>query len=59
MSKKNLSPYFLVWKFCGKAQFLKSFGRITRNSKENVPFPQNFHTKKFGEVSVFYAVTVA
>ena len=29
---------FLVWKFCGKAQFPHSFGRITRNSAETVPF---------------------
>ena len=30
--------YFLVLKFCGKAQFLQSFVRITRNSVETVPF---------------------
>ena len=24
-----ISPNFLVWKFCGKAQFLHSFGQIT------------------------------
>ena len=29
---------FLVWKFCGKAQFPHSFGRITRNNAETVSF---------------------
>ena len=29
-----ISPSFLVWKFCGKAQFPHSFERIT----ENLPF---------------------
>ena len=26
-----ISPNFLVWKFCGKAQFLNSFGRFAQN----------------------------
>ena len=29
---------FLVLKFCGKAQFPHSFGRITRNYAQTVPF---------------------
>ena len=29
---------FQVWKFCGKAQFLYSFGRITQNFAETVTF---------------------
>ena len=29
-----ISPNFLVWRFCGKAQFL----RIARNYAETVPF---------------------
>ena len=33
-----ISPNFLVWKFCGKAQFPNSFGRIARNYAETVPF---------------------
>ena len=33
-----ISPNFLVWKFCGKAQFLQSFGRFARNYGETVPF---------------------
>ena len=35
-----ISPNFLVWKFCGK----------------DFAFPQNFHTKKLGEITVFFAV---
>ena len=33
-----ISPNFLVWTFCGKAQFLHSFGRFARNYLETVPF---------------------
>ena len=33
-----ISPNFLVWKFCGKAQFPHSFGRFTRNYAKTVPF---------------------
>ena len=32
------SPNFLVWIFCGKAQFLHSFGRFAQNYAEAVPF---------------------
>ena len=39
---------FLVWKFCGKALFPQIFGQIA-----------NFHTRKFGEISGFYAVKAA
>ena len=37
---KNIvvSPNLLVWTFCGKAQFLHSFGRFVRNYAETVPF---------------------
>ena len=37
-----ISPNFLVWKFCGKAQFLQNFGRIARNYVETVPFHKIF-----------------
>ena len=40
-------------KFCGKAQFPHSFARVAQNYG---PFPQNFHTRKLGENTVFYAV---
>ena len=33
-----ISPNFLVWKFCGKAQFRDSLGRFARNYAETVPF---------------------
>ena len=33
-----ISSNFLVWKFCGKAQFPHSLGRIARNYAETVPF---------------------
>ena len=39
-TEKNtvISTDFLVWKFCGKAQFPQSFGRFARNYAETVPF---------------------
>ena len=33
-----ISPNFLVWKFCRKAQFGHNFEQITRNNAEIVPF---------------------
>ena len=33
-----ISPDLLVWKFCGKTQFLHSFGWIAQNYAETVPF---------------------
>ena len=36
--KTVISANFLVWKFCGKVQFLHSFGRIAQNYAETVPF---------------------
>ena len=45
-------------KFCGKAQFPRSFGKFARNSAETEPFQQNLHTRKSGEITVFYAVLV-
>ena len=46
LTVKNLviSPNFLVWKFCGKAQFSQLSG--------NCALPQNFHTRKSGEITV-------
>ena len=32
-----ISPNFLVWKFCEKAQFPHSFERFSRNYAETVP----------------------
>ena len=33
-----ISPNFLVWTFCGRAQFPHSCGRIPRNYAETMPF---------------------
>ena len=52
-----IPPNFLVWKFCGKAQFLHSFRRIAQNCGETA-FQQNFHTKKLGEITEFLVVHV-
>ena len=49
-----ISPNFLMWQFCRKAPFLHSFRQFTQNYTETVPFPQNFHTKKLGEITVFH-----
>ena len=56
LTAKNIviSPNFLVWKFYGKIQFPHSFGRFGRNCA----FPQNFHTRKLGEIKIFFLVTV-
>ena len=43
-----ISPNFLVWTLCGKAQFPHSFGTCA--------FPQNLHTRKLGEITIFFAV---
>ena len=37
--------------FCGKAQFPHSFERIARNWS-----PENFHTRKLGDITAFYVV---
>ena len=52
-SNTLISPNFLVWIFCGKAQFPHSFGRF---ACRNCSFPQNFRTRKLGEITVFDAV---
>ena len=44
-----ISPNYLVWNFCRKVQFPHSFGR-------KCAFPQNFHTRKLSEITVFFAV---
>ena len=43
-----ISANFLVWDFCEKAQFPNCFPTA---------FPQNFHSKKLGEITVFFVVT--
>ena len=41
---------FLMLKFCGKANSPKLCG--------NCGFPQNFHTRKLGEILVFHAMNL-
>ena len=38
-----ISPNFLVWTFCGKAQFPHSFRRFSQNYAETVPFHKVSH----------------
>ena len=47
----NFTKNFLVWKFC-RAQFERHSFSICGNCA----FPQNFHTRKLGEIRIFYAV---
>ena len=55
-AKNNvILPNFLVWKFCGKAQFPQSFRRFAHNIVETT-FQQNFHSRKFDDITVSYAV---
>ena len=44
-----ISPNFLVYKFCGKEA-------IRPKLCGNCSFPQNLHTRKLGEITVFYVV---
>ena len=53
--RKSLQSDFMVWTFCGKKQFPHSFGQRPKLC-ENRAFPQNFHTRKLGEITIFYAV---
>ena len=54
-----ISPYFLVWKFCGKARFPHRFRASRPKLCRDCAFPQNFHTKKSGEITVFFAVSAS
>ena len=62
ITAKNIviSPNFLVWKFCGKAQFRHSFGfRVNRPKLcRNCAFPQNFRLRKLGQITVFFTVSI-
>ena len=48
-----ISPNFLVWKFCGKTQFLQSFGRIARNYAETVPVQKIFTPRNLVKLRYF------
>ena len=53
-------PKFRLISWCGNFVKTHSFRRVLGKSSEtlqkNFEFPQNFHTRKLGEISVFYAV---
>ena len=49
-----ISPNFLVLKFCGKAQFAHRFDR----NRADTTFLQNFHTRKLGEITVFFVLKI-
>ena len=53
-----ISPNSLVWKFCVKAQFPWNVIHYARNHPEIGAFTQNFHTRKLGEITVFFAVYI-
>ena len=48
-----ISPNFLVYKLCGKAQFPHS-----PKLSENGAFPPNIHTRKLGESTKFFPVMI-
>ena len=48
----EISPNFVVWKFCGKEQFSQTM--LLHKIKKNYAFTQNFHIAKLGEISMFY-----
>ena len=51
----EISPNFLVWKFCGNAQ-CSLFNGNRPKLFGNYVFPQSFHTRKVGKYLVFYVV---
>ena len=51
----EISPNFLVWKFCGNAQ-CSMFNGNRPKLFGNCVFPQSFHARKLGKYLVFYVV---
>ena len=51
-SNTEILPNFLVYKFCGNAEFQANCPKLCRNCA----FPQKFHTSKLGEIRVFCIV---
>ena len=51
-----ISPNILVWRLCGKEQFPHT--AIHLKLCGNCSFPENFYTRKLGEITVFFAVFV-
>ena len=55
--KYRILSNFLVCKFLWKGTVSVEFWEIRPKLCGNCVFPQNFHTRNFGEISVFYAVS--
>ena len=53
MKNTVISHNFLVWKFCGKAQFPQSFARIARNYAETVPFHKIYAPRNWVKLRYF------
>ena len=51
-----ISLNFMLWKFCGNAKFPKSFGRISSETLRKLCVSKNLNNRKFGKITVFYAV---
>ena len=49
-----VSPNFLMWIFCEKAQFLQNRPKLCNTCV----FPHNFHIRKLGEILVLYTVDI-
>ena len=50
-----ISPNFLMRKVCENAISVEFWAKRSK-LWENCAFPQNFHTRKLGEITAFYAV---
>ena len=48
-----ISPNFLVWRFCGRT-VSALFWAIRPKLCGNCAFPQNFHTRQLGQITVFF-----
>ena len=49
----KIPNFHLIQKFCGNVQFPQSFGLF---DSSNCAIPQNLHSRKLDEITVFYAV---
>ena len=58
LALRNIQKFDLIsWcgKFVERHSFPQSFARTAQNSAETA-FPRNFHTRKLGEISIFFAL---
>ena len=52
-----ISPNILLWRFCEKSQFLHSLCTNSPKLCGICTCPQNFYTRKLGNITVFYSAT--